>query len=359
MKKLFLLSAIFFVLSASAKRIVLPHSTGIYITNVAKALNPQPGDTLLVPDVPSLINMNLQNFSGTAEKPIVITWANPKTKVGGYNAYGVVFTNVSYVILTNFFIDCTRPDGNRANGYALAFGNGCHNIQVYDGIIQNSGAGMVVKWQPTNDSNAHPVTINNITVKRVTARNINAEGFYFGHTRTGITNGLMPAMIKKLVVENVTAENCGWDGIQFSSIDGLYARNLRIVNSALLKKSSQNSALAIQAWVNGCDIDGVYIENTQGGVTILAKGEIKLKNVQVRNCALAAFYINDYPAEKMKPLQLVLENIDIDGAGTYAFWAVNRNKSMKPGVIKNFTYKNAAKGIADASKSKFISKKLS
>lgn len=346
------------MLTVSARKIVLPYSTGIYITNVAQTLNPQPGDTLLVPDVPSLINMNLQNFSGTAEKPIVITWANPKTKVGGYNAYGVAFTNVSYVILTNFFIDCTKPDGNRANGYALAFGNGCHDIQVYDGVIQNSGAGMTVKWQPTNESNAHPAIINNITVKRVTARNINAEGFYFGHTRTGISNGLMPAMIKNLVVEDLVAENTGWDGIQFSSIDGLYARNLKIINSALLKKSSQNSGLAIQAWVNGCDIDGVYIENTQGGITILAKGEVKLKNVKIKNCELAAFYINDYPAENMRPLHLLFENIVIDGAGTYAFWAVNRNKSMKPGIIKNFTYRNTAKGISDASKSRFVSKNL-
>src|SRR5687768_1070736 len=113
-------------------------------------LNPKPGDTLLVPNVPSLINMNLQNFEGTAKKPIVITWANPKTKVGGYNAYGVSFQNVKHVILKNFFIDCTKPDGTRANGYALAFGNGCSDIKIEDGTIQNSGAGLTVKWQPTN-----------------------------------------------------------------------------------------------------------------------------------------------------------------------------------------------------------------
>lgn len=352
MKKILSLILIFSVLTLSAqKKIMLPYKTGIYIPNVTTALNPQPGDTLVVPDVDSLINMNLANFSGTPEKPIVITWANPKrTTVGGYNAYGVSITNARYFKIVNFNIDCKM-----ANGYALAIGNGCSDFTVENGTIQNSGAGFLIKWNPVDTTYAAPHTINNVTVRNVSIKNIGAEGFYFGHTRTGITNGLSPALIKNMVVENITVDGTGWDGGQFSSIDGLKAKNIKISNAALKKQSSQNSGLGVQAWVNGCDIDSISIENSEGGITILAKSDVILKNVSVKNCTLAAFYIDDYPADiTWNPQRLLFTNVKVDGAGTYAFWDVNRNKTALPGTIINFTFSNTVNGILDNSKSQFL-----
>src|SRR5688572_20550317 len=203
-------------------------NNGIYVTNVAGTLNPQPGDVLLIPTGVQINSINLQNFFGTADKPIWIKQENPNDRPGGYKAYGLSLSNAKY-----FILDGVHMDGKDVNvGIGIGIGTGCSDFQVLNCSSVRAGIGMQIKTNPGTATNQRwPTEMRNIIIKNFYAANVGAEGIYIGYS-AGLTvpEGVVPVPIRNLTMENITIENSAWDGVQITCGINFTGKNFNIKN---------------------------------------------------------------------------------------------------------------------------------
>lgn len=318
---------------------------GIYVTNVAGTLKPQPGDVLLIPSGVNIKLINLQNFSGTAEKPIYIRQEDPNDRPGGYHSYGLSLTNAKY-----FIMEGVHMDGKGVNiGIGIGIGTGCSDFKVLNCSSVRSGIGMQIKTNPgTAENQRWPTEMKNIEIRNFYTKDVGAEGIYIGYSG-GLTvpAGVVPVPINGLVMENITTENTGWDGIQITGAMNFKGKNFVVKNFGTKKTGGQNSGVALQTNTTGI-LDGFTIENGHGaGLTIFGRENFTVKNgtitnVGINNSVGDGIYVSDYPSDyQQKPLSLIIQNVTLNGFTRYPINMQNTRKTMLPGVIENFTYLNA------------------
>lgn len=342
------------------KSVVLPvgqNNKQIYLTEVAAKLEVSPGDTLIVPNR-EIISILLSNFHGTKDAPIIIKWESPCNYIGGYRSYAFTISNASF-----FKILGMRVDGKGVSGYGLALGQKTTQYEVNDAHLRNfgSGYGIQAKWNPVagDPSTAYPNKIENAIFKNILIENTGSEGMYIGHTGSPKPpKGMLPVYHENLVLENIRTVNTGWDGVQISGARNVQARNIKIENFGTKGVRGQQSGLFFGGSTTGF-VDGFEaIGGTGPGLTIFGRGKLKAINGKIKNVATSStehgVYVDDYPDQFLPPLQLHLENIDIDGATNNPVYIKNARGTMLPGLLKNITYRNVKGKIYDGSKSKII-----
>lgn len=317
---------------------------GIYVTNVSSTLKPQPGDTLLIPTGVYIKLINLQNFAGTPDKPIYIRQENTNDRPGGYKAYGLSLTNAKY-----FILDDVHMDGKNINtGIGIGIGTGCSDFKVLNCSSVNSGIGMQIKVNPAEAADRrYPTTIANVEIKNFYTANTGAEGIYIGYSG-GLTvpAGVVPVPINGLVMENITTENTGWDGVQITGAMNFTGKNFVVKNFGTKKTGGQNSGIALQTNTTGV-LDGFTIDNGHGaGLTIFGRENLTVKNgtitnVGVNNSVGDGIYVSDYPSDyNQGPLSFRIQNVILNGYTRYPLNLQNTRKTMVAGLFENFVYLN-------------------
>ena len=317
---------------------------GIYLKDVAGTLKPEPGDTLLIPTGIYIKLINLQNFSGTAEKPIIIKQENPEDRPGGYNSYGLSLTNAKH-----FILDGVHMDGKDVNvGIGIGIGTGCSDFKVLNCSSVRSGIGMQIKVNPgTATSQRYPTTIANVVIKNFYSANVGAEGIYIGYSGgTSVPAGVVPVPINGLTMENITTENTGWDGVQITGAINFSGKNFVVNNFGTKNAGGQNRGIALQTNTTGV-LDGFTIENGNGaGLTIFGREDLTVKNGTIKNVGIDnkvgdGIYVSDYPSNyDQGPLSLRIQNVTLDGYTRFPINMQNTRKTMVAGIIENFVYKN-------------------
>lgn len=329
----------------TGKAIRLPvKNDGIYITNVANDVKPEPGDTLLIPTGVYIKLINLQNFSGTAEKPIYIRQENPIDRPGGYHSYGLSLTNAKH-----FILDGVHMDGKGTNiGIGIGIGTGCSDFKVLNCSSVRSGIGMQIKTNPGIEADRRwPTEMRNIEIRNFTAKDVGAEGIYIGYSGgIAVPTGVVPVPINGLIMENITIENTGWDGIQITGAMNFSGKNFTVRNFGTKKTGGQNSGVALQTNTTGT-LDGFVVENGHGaGLTIFGRENLTVKNGAIKNVGVGnkvgdGIYVSDYPSDYLQgPLSLCIQNVTLDGFTRYPINLQNTKKTMLPGMIENFVYLN-------------------
>lgn len=329
----------------TGKTIRLPvKDDGIYIADVAANLKPEPGDTLLIPTGVYIKLIYLQNFAGTAEKPIYIKQENAADRPGGYKAYGLSLTNAKYVVM-----DGVHMDGKGVNtGIGIGIGTGCSDIQVLNCSSVNAGIGMQIKTNPGVEAERRwPTEMKNIVIKNFEASNVGAEGIYIGYSGgLAVPAGVVPVPINGLVMENIKIENSGWDGIQITGAMNFSGKNFTVKNFGTKKQGGQNSGVALQTNTTGT-LDGFVIENGHGaGLTIFGRENLTVKNgtitnVGVNNSVGDGIYVSDYPSDyNQGALSLRIQNVTLNGYTRFPINLQNTRKTMIAGSIENFVYLN-------------------
>lgn len=319
-------------------------SDGIYVTDVAATLKPQPGDTLLIPTGVQIKLINLQNFSGTPEKPIVIKQENPQDRPGGYKAYGLSILNAKHFILED-----VHMDGKGVNtGIGIGIGTGCSDFKVINCSSVRSGIGMQIKTNPgTADNQKWPTEMKNIEIRNFYAADIGAEGIYIGYSGgLSVPEGVIPVPIRNLVMENIIIENTGWDGVQITCGINFNGKNFQVKNFGTKKSGGQNSGIALQTSTTGI-LDGFIIETGYGaGLTIFGRENLTIKSgiikdVGIDNPVGDGIYVSDYPTDyNLKALSLHIQDVTLDGYTRFPINLQNTRKTMLPGIIENFVYLN-------------------
>lgn len=339
-----------------SKRILLPvnEKQQIYVTNVVEELKAKPGDVLVIPAGKEIKSIQLKWIVGTADKPIIVEGENPDVTIGGGKGYNVYIDDSKYFVVRKFNID-----GKKAGGYGMHLIGS--DMTVEDMVIRNiKGFGLQVKKDPVkgDPSTAWPqYSINNVVLRRIKVYDTTVEAFYIGHTNSQLKDkdGMRPAQIVGLIMEDLESHNTGWDGIQVSSARGIKGKNWKVENAGTTKSFGQNSGVTIQADTQVDLVENVEINGSTGpGLTILGRDVMNIKNVTIKNAGQDGIYVDDYPDPELKPLQLNLENITIDGAKRGAIKVANRKETMIPGTLKNITYRNVSEAISDKSHSKQI-----
>jgi hypothetical protein len=324
-------------------------NNGIYVTNVAGTLNPQPGDVLLIPTGVQINSINLQNFYGTADKPIYIKQENPNDRPGGYKAYGLSLSNAKY-----FILDGVHMDGKDVNvGIGIGIGTGCSDFQILNCSSVRSGIGLQIKTNPgTMESQRWmPLTkiteMRNIVIKNFYAANVGAEGIYIGYS-AGLTvpEGVVPVPIRNLTMENITIENSGWDGIQITCGINFSGKNFTVRNFGTKKAGGQNSGIALQSSVTGT-LDGFTVTTGHGaGLTIFGRENLTVKNGVITNVGFEnsvgdGIYVADYPTDySLGALSFRIHNVILNGYTRFPINLQNTRGTMLPGFIENFVYLN-------------------
>lgn len=343
----------------TGKIIKLPVSNNSINVNVASTLKPQPGDVLLIPAGGSFNSIRLSNFSGTPDKPIYIRQEDPGPRKEGYTA--LVITNAKH-----FVLDGVHTDGKGVNkGIGMMITTGCSDFQILNCSSVGAAIGLQIKTNPgTAADQRWPTEIRNVVIRNFAARDCGAEGVYIGYSGgTSVPAGVVPVPVTNLVMENITVENTGWDGIQITGGINLSGKNFVVKNFGKAKVGGQNTAIALQTNTSG-ELDGFTVENGNGGGLIIFGREnltIKngtIKNVGVDNPVGDAIYVSDYPSNyNQGPLSLRLQNITVDGYTRFPINMQNKNGTLQPGIIENFIYTNGGPikyKINNAAKSQII-----
>ena len=80
---------------------------------------------------------------------------------------------------------------------------------------------------------------------------------------------------------------------------------------------------------------------------------MKFRRITLKNVGMSkgenAIFINDYKdlGFGLPPLQINMDNIKVNGSSGHAMIVYNGNKTMLPGIIRNFIYMNTQSGIQD------------
>ncbi len=321
-----------------------------------------PGDTFIIKeDVKSLV---LYNIKGTADKYVVVTTA-PGVTIGGASNHTVGIYLCQYVKICNMHVSgVPNQIGVKTQ---LCSDMTFENIQ-----IENASVGFSLKNDPKQNApeTYYPVTINNIVIRNCSAKNCNNEGFYIGHTFSQPLYNQIPSPIIGLTIENLYAENTGWDGIQITNAQNCSVRGLKTKNTGIQARSGQASCVTLQDAVTG-SFENIYCEDGTGGLTILGNGEFKVKNVTLKHVATSAnsnaiFVDNrtDHGLD-LPPRKLIMSDVSIiegNPNGRYPIYILDGTtgnppaKKSIPGTITNFTFEKSVwrNNINDAANNKFI-----
>jgi hypothetical protein len=261
----------------------------------------QPGDTLFL-EYGIRDFLLIRNFTGTQEKPVILTNLGGVVTLNSSIHYGISIQNCRYFRLTgqndtsNFYgIKITGV----ASGAGIGIGAMSSDYEIDHISIENCPiAAIYAKTDPdcsflaTRDKFIQFNTVIHDTY----ISNVGNEGMYIGNThyfgQTVNCNGndtlLLPSLLDGVSIYNNIVDHTGWDGIQVSSA----WRNCQIYNNLILYDSQAEVDEQMSGIMLGggskCDCYNNYISNGKGdGIESLGLGGYRIFNNVIMNAGLS------------------------------------------------------------------------
>lgn len=332
--------------------IINPTTPGeIYITN-ASGKGWKGGDTLKIPAGTYSV-IEIDSFSGDACRDIVIINDGGLVNVTGSIR---IQKDVRYVkVLGNgapgitYGFKCKNFAFNRVNHFTMG------NIECGPNLktaTNSGGVGIYGKqdpyanqpwtWYPNYVSTK--ITINNCYV-----HDVDGEGMYIGHTYPDgdpDQGNRIPIRLDSVTISNCIVENCGWDGIQVSNArSGNKIFNNKVTNFGWHDFDGQRAGI-ISGGNSQTDVYNNTVTNGMGnGIEFFGYGLMKcygntitnvgntLKHVNGEESIYAMAYLNK--VEKNPPMELVVDNNQINEPKLWGIIRVNANNNTVPTVFIN------------------------
>lgn len=320
--------------------------------------NLQPGDTICI-KADNYVYIELYNFTGSAEKPLVFINCGGIVRMGETSFFGMNFRNCKYFKVTG--TGTTDKYGFRISGVTkylssgLAAGKGCSDYEFDHIEVHKTEAGFLCKINPACDdpNSVYPnFTIRNIKFHDLYIHDLLGEGMYIGNTSpqgldltcNGVTTKVVPPKIENCTIYNVITDSTGWDGIQVSgAYKGLNIYNNRITNFGMEGKGSQQAGIIFGGEGNG-SVYNNFIHNGSGnGMQIFGGGMIYVYNNIVSNVGTDpdekqdGIFIDDKPTNyEYKPIQAqVFSNTIIQPGRNGIMYYDSRNTSESCRIFNN------------------------
>jgi len=321
----------------------------VYCPNVESTYNPQPGDTLVIPT--GIISFLIHGFNGTKLNPIVVI-PEDSGWIGGYPAYSGNVSQATYFKMSGFHIN-----GQNNTNFGLVVGNESSDYEISHCYIKNiASIGLCAKHNPDPekpDKNWPDFVIRNVIIHDITVKNTGTEALYIGYT-FDVIKPLAPPF-DNLSIYNITTDSSGWDGVQLSNCQNVSMHHIKISHYGLRNARGQQAGLLLGGMVTLKNpLINVTVSNGTGaGILIFGRGKMYIRDANLTQVGTSkgenAVFVSDYVdfGYNLKPLQLHLKNIKVNGSAGSAMVIVNSNKSMLPGTVENFVYTKTTGGIID------------
>jgi hypothetical protein len=305
-----------------------------------------PGDTVMLMNHTRVKGVKLENL-----KDAIVTTEEKDTPIGGYGAYAFVLNNVSNLTVQNFTVD-----GKGISNSLFAMSN-FKGVTIENFTLRNSSAmGLNIKtdYVPQDAQTKYPAVDKDLTIRYGTIENTGTEGAYIGTSKLVNTDSSISVPIINADVHHLTFINTGWDALQFSNVQGVSLHDISITNYGTKNVVSQRSGLLFGAGVTvkGWAANISITEGTGTALNILCKDSVHLKYVRLIHTAktsgeLGVFADNRSEPFKLKPQQVTLDSITVDGGTKAAIYNYNRDKTSLPMVVHNYRFTNVPSGIVD------------
>lgn len=270
----------------------------------------QPGDTVCL-QAGNWDYIQLKNFHGTAEEPIVFINSGGTVIISTDHYFGIKIGNCSHIIFSGTG-DAQAPFGFRilkvTGGAGMGIDDYTTDVEISHVEISNTLLGGVyAKTDPTCDDLG--ATRDNFVMRNFSFHNnyihdVADEGLYIGNshyaglTLTSCDTTVYPHALKGVFIYDNLVENTGWDGIQVSSADSNCQIHDNIVNfDSQAEQPDQMSGILIGGG-SVCKTYNNKIINGKGdGIDVFGMGNFDIFNNLIVNAGL--HYLPDQP-EVMK-----------------------------------------------------------
>ena len=271
-------------------------------------LGVQPGDVVCI-EGGNYPYLNLFNFRGSAEQPILFKNCGGQVLIGGSSTnYGIVMNNNQYFRFTGTgdpdYKYGFKVDGQikyLASGFAIATKSSDFELDHIE--ITKVEAGVLAKTNPSCDASTWQsnYTMRNVSFHDFYIHGIEGEGFYIGHTSlkvnincNGSTQEVIPHDIEHIRVYNNVLESTGWDGIQVSRASkDCEIYNNRVIDYGTVNKSSQQAGIIVGGESTGKVYNNWVEGGTGSGIQVFGTGEVDVFNNVIKDAGEDAIFCDD------------------------------------------------------------------
>ncbi|MGJ8655198.1 MAG: right-handed parallel beta-helix repeat-containing protein [Akkermansiaceae bacterium] len=304
---LFILSL---VTTSAAERFV---DTGDVVVFDGNKINHKPGDIFKI-KAGKRTHLTIQNFTGTAEKPITFINSGGVVHINSIDKNGsalnihtckhIRFTGSGErEIRYGFKLACGKKGPHALNIRKRSTSIEVDHIEVYAAGF----AGFNVKDEPSikDKTTRSQFTMRNISLHDNFVHNVTGEGFYIGHTffdgfdpkKTGTP--LMPHVIEGLKIYNNHTHNTGCEGIQIGST----TKDCQVYNNTITESGKtpfaqyQSNSLQIGTGTQA-HVYNNYIDTCPSNNLILfGHGNIIIENNIFKNAGKQCMYVKASAAD--------------------------------------------------------------
>ena len=269
--------------ASATSHTIYPKGTSIYLPNGLGIADLKPGDTLNIPaGVYSVIDLG--NFKGTADKPIIIRNKGGQVIVNGQFR----FSNrpEHFKLLGNGVPGITygfKVDGKNLTSSGIsAFGT---DFEIAYTETMNTGNGFFIKKNPVADdfySKFPNYTMKDVSIHHNYVHNTRGEGMYIGHTAPdGGQNGdpTLPVRMQNVEIAYNILQYTGWDAIQLSNATtGNKIHDNIVRNFGTANKYSQQAGILLGGNSTGAIYNNTIENGTGNGIQVFGFGTINVYN---------------------------------------------------------------------------------
>ncbi len=282
-----------------------------YIDWKSSAFNDiRPGDTVCL-QAGNWKYIELKNFHGTAEKPIVFINSGGTVIINTDNYFGIKIANSSHIVFTGSG-DSQAKYGFKIlkvlKGAGMSIGDYSTNIEIAHVEISHTLlAGVYAKTDPTCTNlgaTRGKFVMRNFSFHDNWIYDVTDEGLYIGNSHyaglylPGCDTTVYPHVLKGVFIYNNLVENTGFDGIQVSSADSNCQIHDNHINyDSQAGETDQMSGIMIGGG-SVCNTYNNTITNGKGdGIDVLGMGGFNIFNNLIVNAG--KYYLPNQP-DKMK-----------------------------------------------------------
>jgi len=266
----------------------------------------QPGDTVCL-QAGNWDYIQLKNFHGTADKPIVFINSGGTVIISTDHFVGIKIGNSSHIVFSGNG-DPQAPYGFRilkvSNGAGMGIDDYSTDIEISHVEISNTLLGGVyAKTDPTCTNlgaTRDKFVMRNFSFHDNYVHDVAEEGLYIGNSHyaglylSACDTTVYPHVLKGVFIYNNLVENTGWDGIQVSSADS----NCQIHDNHINYDSQAGRTYQMSGILIGggsvCKTYNNTITNGKGdGIDVLGMGNFNIFNNLIVNAG--KFYLPDQP----------------------------------------------------------------
>ncbi len=285
----------------------------------------QPGDTVCI-EAGRRPFLRLENFRGSAEKPIVFINCKGKVTLGGPAVNdGIKLLGSRYIRLTGSGTPELHQYGihiveSKPGSQGIAITRFTSDVEIDHIEIEKAGfAGIMAKTDPYCDGSADrgEFTMYNVHLHDNYIHDVKGEGIYLGNsfytgTKVYCDSFHLPHEVKGVRVYNNIVENTGWEAIQVgSATEDCEIYNNKIRNYGAENKSSQNNGIQLGLGTTGRVYNNFIKEGKGAAIVIQGTGDNFIYNNIIISPGAEAFNINTREPEPGKGVY-ILNNTVID-----------------------------------------------